>query len=85
MRQTIFTDFMKQIRDNIWQVSYDDLGQPRDRGYCAVSDLGEVLMDQADLRYIQEMKDSGYEPIFHVSKSKALNGAYVVVGRQQKA
>jgi hypothetical protein len=31
------------------------------------------------------METLGYEPIFHVSKSKALNGAFVVVGRQHKA
>ena len=76
---------MKQIRDNIWQVSYADLGEPSARGYYKVENLGEVLMDQADIRYIDEMQSKGFEPIFHVSKSKALNGALVVVGRQQKA
>ena len=76
---------MKQIRENIWQVSFADLGEPTGRGYYKVEDLGEVLMDQADLRYIKEMESKGMEPIFHVSQSKALNGAFVVVGRQQKA
>ena len=76
---------MKQIRDNIWQVTFEDLGEPNARGYYAVEDLGEVLMDQADIRYIKEMETKGFEPVFHVSKSKALNGAFVVVGRQQKA
>lgn len=76
---------MKQIRDNIWQVTYSDLGEPDARGYYKVEDLGEILMDQADVRYIKEMQGKGYEPVFHVSKSKALNGAFVVVGRQQKA
>ena len=76
---------MKQIRDNIWQVTYSDLGDPNARGYYKVADLGEILMDQADIRYINEMEAQGFEPIFHVSKSKALNGALVVVGRQQKA
>lgn len=76
---------MKQIRDNIWQVTYSDLGEPDARGYYKVENLGEILMDQADVRYIKEMEDQGYEPVFHVSKSKALNGAFVVIGRQQKA
>jgi hypothetical protein len=76
---------MKQIRDNIWQVTLDDLGTPQDRGYFEVAGLGEVLIDQADLRYISEMQTAGYDPLFHVSKSNALNGAYVVVGRQQRA
>lgn len=76
---------MKQIRDNIWQVTFAELGEPFARGYYAVADLGEVLVDQADLRYIKEMQNQGLEPVFHVSKSKALNGALVVVGRQQKA
>ena len=76
---------MTQIRENIFRVSVDELGRPEDRGYCNVEGLGEVLIDQADLRYISEMEKLGYEPIFHVSKSKALNGAFVVVGRQHKA
>ncbi len=50
-----------------------------------VEDLGEVLMDQADIRYIGETEKLGYEPLFHVAKSKALAGAFVVIGRQEKA
>ncbi len=76
---------MTQIRENIFRVTVDELGNPPDRGYYAVDGLGEVLIDQADLRYIEEMETLGYEPIFHVSRSKALNGAFVVVGRQHKA
>jgi hypothetical protein len=76
---------MKQIRENIWQVTYSELGQPDSRGYYKVESLGEVLMDQADLRYIDEMNSAGYEPVFHVSRSAALNGGYVVVARQQRA
>jgi hypothetical protein len=76
---------MKQIRPNIWQVSFSDLGEPGARGYYKVDDLGEVLMDQADIRYIGETQKLGFEPLFHVAKSKALNGAYVVIGRQEKA
>ncbi|MFY7882710.1 MAG: hypothetical protein ACOVR6_10485 [Fimbriimonas sp.] len=76
---------MTQIRENIYMVSVDELGDPQDRGYFLVEGLGEVLIDQADLRYIQESRSAGYEPIFHVSKSDALAGAFVVVARQQKA
>lgn len=76
---------MKQIRENIWQVTFADLGEPNARGYYPVENLGEILMDQADVRYIKEMEGKGLQPIFHVSRSKALNGAFVVVGRQQKA
>lgn len=76
---------MKQIRDNIWQVTYADLGEPTARGYYKVDDLGEILIDHADVRYIHEMEAQHLEPVFHVSKSKALNGALVIVGRQQKA
>ena len=76
---------MIQIRENIFRVTVDELGNPPDRGYYVVDGLGEVLIDQADLRYIAEMDTLGYEPIFHVSRSKALNGAFVVVGRQHKA
>jgi hypothetical protein len=76
---------MQQIRDNIWQVPLSEIGDPQDRGYFKVKGLGEVLIDQADLRYIDEMKALGFEPMFHVSRSEALNGAFVVIARQQKA
>ncbi len=76
---------MKQIRPNIWEVSFSDLGEPGARGYYKVEDLGEVLMDQADIRYIGETQKLGYEPIFHIAQSKALAGAFVVIGRQEKA
>ncbi|HLO99662.1 MAG TPA: hypothetical protein VK171_13785 [Fimbriimonas sp.] len=85
MSQTKGTEAMTQIRENIWQVTYDDLGHPPARGYYQVEGLGEVLIDQADLHYINETHAKGYEPVFHVSRSKALNNAFVVVGRQQKA
>lgn len=76
---------MTQIRENIWQVTFHELGEPPARGYYAVEGLGEVLIDQADLHYISETQAKGFEPIFHVSRSKALNNAFVVIGRQQKA
>ncbi len=76
---------MKQIRENIWQVTFEDLGRPFEKGYYEVSGLGEVMLDQADIRYIDEQKAHGFDPIFHVSRSPALNNAFVVVGRQKKA
>ena len=74
---------MKQIRENIWEVGYAELGEPFEKGYYAVPDLGEVMLDQADVRYIEGMKEVGYEPRFFVSPSPAIN-AYVVVSRQQR-
>ncbi len=72
---------MKRIRENIWEVGYSELGEPFEKGYYAVPDLGEVMLDQADVRYIEGMQRQGYEPRFFVSKSDTLN-AYVVVSRQ---
>jgi hypothetical protein len=74
---------MKQIRDNIWQVTMEDIGETPDRGYYEISGLGELLIDQADLRYIKQMQQDGFEPLFHISQSPALNNAFVVVSRQQ--
>lgn len=76
---------MKQIRENIWQVTHTDLGLADYKGYFKVEGLGEIMLDQADLRYIEEMNAAGYEPTFHVSRSPALNNAFVVVGRQKIA
>jgi hypothetical protein len=76
---------MNQIRENIWQITADDFENPSDRGYYSVEGLGEVLMDQADLNYISNMKAKGMKPVFFVSKSAALNGALVVVSRQHPA
>lgn len=74
---------MTQIRENIWEVGYAELGEPFEKGYYAVPDLGEVMLDQADVRYIEGMKRAGHEPRFFVSPSPAI-GAYVVVSRQQR-
>ncbi len=76
---------VKRIRERIWEVGYAELGEPFERGYYPVADLGEVLIDQADVRYIELMKREGYEPRFFVSPSPALGDAYVVVSRMQKA
>lgn len=76
---------MKQIRDNIFEVTFDDLGKPEKKGYYKVSGLGEVMLDMADVRYIQETLGKGSVPTFFVSRSQALKGACVVVSRRQIA
>ena len=76
---------MTRIREKIWEVGFAELGEPFEKGYYPVADLGEVMLDQADVRYIQKMRAEGYEPRFFVSPSPALDGAYVVVSRMQKA
>ncbi len=75
---------MKQIRDNIFLVTYSELGKPQDKGYFKVSGLGEVMLDAADKRYIEEYLGLGYEPAFFVSRTTALDGGYVVVSRQRR-
>ena len=74
---------MTQIRENIFLVTYKDLGKPTGKGFWPVRDLGEVMLDAADERYINEYLSKGYEPAFFVSRSDALNGAFVVVSRQR--
>jgi hypothetical protein len=76
---------MKQIRPNIWQVSYEEMGRPVEKGFVMVAELGRVNLDAADARYIQDHLANGYEPVFFVSQSAALGGQYVVVSRQRAA
>jgi len=76
---------MKQIRENIFQVTYSELGKPPVKGVVAHSELGELMLDEADMRYIRESQGQGYEPTFFVSRSAPLGGRCVVVGRQEKA
>jgi hypothetical protein len=76
---------MKQIRENIYQVTFTELGKPSARGPVKVDGLGEIMLDFADLRYIKDMSGLGYEPTFFVSRSEPLKGRFVVVGRQEKA
>jgi hypothetical protein len=72
-----------QIRENIFLVTDADLGKPTGKGYWKVADLGEVMLDAADERYLAEYRAKGYEPAFFVSRSASLNGAFVVVSRQR--
>jgi hypothetical protein len=75
---------MKQIREKIFQVSYSELGKPQDRGFHLVPEAGaKVLLDEADIRYIREYLERGYEPSFFIAKSAALRGAFTVIGRQR--
>ena len=75
---------MNQIRENIFQVSHSELGKPLVKGFYPVPTAGaNVLLDEADVRYIREYLDRGYEPSFFIKKSVALQGAFTVVGRQR--
>ena len=76
---------MKQIRPNIYQVTYTELGKPPVKGMASIPDLGPIHLDEADLRYIKESQGQGYEPTFFVSRYAPLGGQFVVVGRQEKA
>ena len=76
---------MKKIRENIFQVTFTELGNPPAKGPVSVAGLGEVMLDEADMRYAKESSGLGYEPTFFVSRSEPLHGRFVVVGRQEKA
>jgi hypothetical protein len=76
---------MTTIRENIFRVTFDEIGSPVERGYYDLPNGGKVLIDLADMRYIQQAKSGGYDPIFFVSRTKSLEGDFVVVGRQWKA
>ncbi|HWD38795.1 MAG TPA: hypothetical protein VG944_08100 [Fimbriimonas sp.] len=75
---------MKQIRENMYRVSYSELGQPTVKGYWKVPGTEqELLLDEADMRYIREYIEKGYEPYFFIKPSTALRNAFVVVSRQR--
>jgi hypothetical protein len=75
---------MKQIREKIFQVDHSELGKPLDKGYYPVPNTGaSVLIDEADVRYIREYLDRGYEPSFFITKSVALQNAFTIIGRQR--
>ena len=76
---------MRQIRDNIFEITFTELGKPTKRGDVKVTDLGKVMVDVADLNYASDMLEKGYEPTFFISKSEPLGGRFVVVSRQHKA
>jgi len=76
---------MKQIRENIFQVTFSELGKPPVKGPVVLLGFGEIMLDEADMRYAKESAHLGYEPTFFVSRSEPLHGRFVVVGRQEKA
>ena len=76
---------VRQIRDNIFEVTFTELGKPGKRGDFKLAGLGTVMIDIADIKYAEGMSEAGYEPTFFVSKSVPLGGRYVVVGRQHRA
>jgi hypothetical protein len=76
---------MKAIRENIFQVTYTELGRPGAKGSVKVEGLGELTLDDADMRYINESSGAGYEPTFFISRSAPMHGRLIVVGRQEKA
>lgn len=76
---------MKQIRDNIFYVTYSEIGKPVEKGLVDVPGAGQLNLDEADMRYIREYLDLGYEPAFFVSHSAPLGGRLVVVSRQRAA
>jgi hypothetical protein len=74
---------MKQIRENVYQVTHSELGRPSHRGWIDLKDdAGRLLLDAADVHFIQEMTGQGYDPTFFVSRSPAMGGHFVVVSRQ---
>lgn len=76
---------MTAIRDNVFQVTHSELGHPFEHGFYDVAGGGQLLIDEADVRYIREAQRAGYEPVFFISRTTALGNDYVVVGRQWKA
>lgn len=73
---------MKSIRENVFQVTYTELGNPFERGWVDLKGEGRLLLDEADIRFIREMKEQGYEPNFFISRSDIMGGDFIVVARQ---
>lgn len=76
---------MRQIRPNIYRLSYSDLGRPEEKGPVEVEDFGTVYLDVADVRYINEQLGLGLEPTFFVSRSVAVGNHFVVISRNRAA
>jgi hypothetical protein len=73
---------MKQIRDNVFQVSHGELGRPMDKGWLKLPESGKLLLDAADIHFINEMVAQGYEPTFFISRSPVMGNEFVVISRQ---
>ena len=84
-KEKIYNLPMRQIRENIFEVTFSELGKPSKRGDVKLEGMGTVMIDMADVDYAAKMNDLGYEPTFFLSKSAALGNRFVVVSRQHKA
>lgn len=73
---------MKQIRENVFQVSYEELGRPPEKGWIKLKEGGKLLLDAADMHFIGEMSGQGYQPTFFISRSPVMGNEFVVVARQ---
>ncbi len=63
-------------------VTYKELGEPKRKGDYKVAGLGTVVLDDADIYYINTNED----PKFYVKRSRALGPeAFVVISRVQTA
>jgi hypothetical protein len=76
---------MTQIRPNVFLVTHAELGKPLVKGLYEVEGLGTVGLDEADVRYIREHIEKGFEPVFFVSHAPTMGGRLVVVSRQRAA
>jgi|GEM_PF-1018815 len=74
---------MKQVRENVFQVTFEELGSPFEKGWASLPEGGRLLLDEADMRFIAEMRDQGYEnPTFFIGRTAALANDYGVLSRQ---
>ncbi len=74
---------MKQIRPNIFEVTFSEIGSPIEHGPLKL-ESGDILhFDLADLRYAKTHAESGYEPTYFISRSPAMGNDFVVVARQR--
>lgn len=73
---------MKQIRENVFQVTFTEIGKPPQRGWTKVPGGGKLMLDAADMNFIEKMSAGGYEPTFFVSRAAAMGNEFVVVARQ---
>ncbi len=74
---------MNQIRPNIYQVTFAEIGSPVEHGPLKLENGETLHFDLADMRYAKAHAESGYEPTYFISKSAAMGGDFVVVARQR--
>lgn len=74
---------MDTARESTLRVTWTDLGRPEGKGYVALANGAQLMLDDADLHYAAQYLEAGYEPEFFVRPSAALQGRYVVVSRRR--